>query len=247
MTERARSFGPVAAAYAEHRPDYPAAAVEWAIGPMPQPRRVLDLGAGTGILTASLATRAASVVAVDPDAGMLAELQHRLPGVEVRLGDAEAIPLPDSAVDAVIVGQAFHWFDPDAAMPEIARVLRQGGVLAALWNSDDDDLEWVAGYHEVASRDRPVPGVPRGEDRPDLPEHDAFTGQERRSFPHSQRLTVDGLIAVLGTHSWALVSEEAARAATYDRIRTYLATRPETSAGEFELPLVTTALRALRR
>ncbi|MGH3616133.1 MAG: hypothetical protein ACRDRK_26780 [Pseudonocardia sp.] len=105
----------------------------------------------------------------------------------------------------------------DLALPEIARVLRPGGVLAGLWNAADDVVEWIAGYHEVASRDRPVPGVPRGGNRPELPPGPYFAPGELGSFRHAQRLTVDGLVAVLGTHSWALVSEPADRDATYER------------------------------
>lgn len=248
VDQRARSFGTVAAAYAEHRPDYAAAAVDFALAPLAGRSAidVLDLGAGTGALTRRLAARpGASVIAVEPDREMFAELRRRVPGVAALVGSAEAIPLPDAAVDAVLVGQALHWFDLDRALPEIVRVLRPTGVFAALWNADDDAVDWVAGYHEAASRDRPVPGVPRGRDRPDLPTWPGLQATERAEFRHAQRLTVDGLVAVLGTHSWALISEPADRDAAFYRIRAYLATRPE-AAGEFMLPLVTTVLRAPR-
>jgi SAM-dependent methyltransferase len=247
---RARSFGAVAAAYASHRPGYPADAVDWALAPVADraTAHVLDLGAGTGKLAAALVGRVGTgVTAVDPDPAMLAELQLRVPGVDVVEGIAEVIPLPDGSVDAVLAGQALHWFDLDRALPEIVRVLRPGGVLAALWNADDREVEWVAGYHEAASRDRPVPGVPSGGDRPDLPPHPDLAASERAEFRHAQRLTVEGLLAVLGTHSWALLSTPADREATYARIRDYLATRPETSGAVFDLPLVTTVLRAVRR
>jgi ubiquinone/menaquinone biosynthesis C-methylase UbiE len=106
---------------------------------------VLDLGAGTGKLTAVLLSLGADVTAVEPDPGMLAEFRRALPGVRSLSGRAEAIPLPDASVDAVVAGQALHWFDMDRALPEIARVLVPGGVLAGLWNVDDDREEWVAG------------------------------------------------------------------------------------------------------
>ncbi len=250
QNSRARSFGTVAAAYAAHRPGYPAEAVEWALAPVAgrADLHVLDLGAGTGQLTAALATRPrTAVTAVEPDPGMLAELRARTPAADARQGSAEEVPAPDGTFDAVLVGQAFHWFDTDRAMPEIARVLRPGGVLAAIWNADDDTEPWVAGYHEAASRDRPVPGVPRGGDRPEFPPHPAFAPGDRAEFRHEHPLTVDGLIAVLGTHSWALVSEPADRDATFQRVRDYLAARPETSGDGFSLPLVATVLRALRR
>ena len=150
---RGSSFGAVAAAYAEHRPDYPADAVAWCVAPTGRPvagLRVLDLGAGTGKLTALLAELGADVTAVEPDEAMLAELRRRLPSVRALHGPAEAIPLADGSVDAVLCAQSMHWFDMSRALPEIARVLVPGGALGAMWNSDDDRVEWVAGLRDVA-------------------------------------------------------------------------------------------------
>jgi SAM-dependent methyltransferase len=245
---RARSFGTVAGAYAAHRPRYATTAVDWALAPLDsRPITVLDLGAGTGKLTVDLVARPGTgVVAVEPDPEMLAELRAALPGVTALQAPAEDIPLAGGSVDAVLVGQAFHWFDTDRALPEIARVLRPGGVLAALWNYDDSAVDWVPGYHEAASRTRTTPGIPRGGSRPELPAHPAFAPSTSADFRHSLRLTVDGLIDLLGTHSWALIAEPAERDAAYARIRAYLATRPELGA-EFELPIVSTVLRTLRR
>lgn len=247
MTNRARSFGAVAADYAHHRPGYPDDAVAWALAPAPGPA-VLDLGAGTGKLTAALARRPGLVItAVDPDATMLAQLRARLPDLDARVGSAELIPLPDASVDAVVAGQAWHWFDGERAMAEVARVLRPGGVLAALWNHDDETVDWVAGYHAVLDADRPVPGVPLGGGHMhDYPAHPAFVPAEREVFRHGQRVTVEGLLEVLRTHSWALVSPPAEREAALGRVRDYLGTRSELS-GEFTLPLTTTVLRTLRR
>jgi SAM-dependent methyltransferase len=234
----------VAADYAEHRPGYPAAAVDWALERAPGPD-VLDLGAGTGKLTtALLERRGLRVVAVEPDPDMLAQLRQRHPHVDAREGAAEAIPLPDASVDAVVAGQAVHWFDLDVALPEIARVLRPGGVFAGLWNGDDVGVEWVAGYQAAAGYRRRVPDV--GGER-NLPLPAAFGPLEQASFPYPVTTTVDGLIATLSTHSWALISEPAERDAAMARVRGYLATRPEASAGSFELPLVTEVVRALRR
>src|ERR1700712_5111112 len=116
LDARRLSFGSAAAAYAAHRPDYPDAAIEWSLAPAPG-HDVLDLGAGTGKLTASLAGRpGAHVVAVEPDPEMLAQLRHALPDVDARAGSAEEIPLPDASVDAVLIGQAWHWMDPERAL-----------------------------------------------------------------------------------------------------------------------------------
>ena len=91
------SFGTAAAAYAEHRPGYAEAAVRWALEPVRarEPLRVLDLGAGTGKLTATLAACGAEVTAVEPDPAMLAELRRNLSSVRSLPGSAEEIPLPD--------------------------------------------------------------------------------------------------------------------------------------------------------
>jgi ubiquinone/menaquinone biosynthesis C-methylase UbiE len=128
------SFGAVAAAYAEHRPGYAETAVRWALEPVwsRRPLRVIDVGAETGKLTATLVRLGADVTAVEPDQGMLAELRRELPSVRSVSGSAEEIPVPDGSADAVLAGQAMHWFDMDRAMPEIARVLTPGGVLAGL-------------------------------------------------------------------------------------------------------------------
>ena len=123
------SFGAAATAYAEHRPDYAEAAVRWALEPVwdRRPVRVIDIGAGTGKLTATLVRLGADVTAVEPDPQMLAELRRAMPEVRSVPGSAEEMPLPDASVDAVLAGQAMHWFDMDRAMPEIARVLGPAG------------------------------------------------------------------------------------------------------------------------
>ncbi|UPZ33451.1 class I SAM-dependent methyltransferase [Streptomyces sp. LRE541] len=142
------SFGAAAVAYAEHRPDYARAAVRWALAPAAGPR-VLDLGAGTGKLTATLLALSADTVAVEPDPAMLAELRRSLPEVRALPGSAEAIPLPDGSVDAVLAGNALHWFDMAVAGPEIARVLVPGGILAGLWNVMNDEVGGSGGVGEA--------------------------------------------------------------------------------------------------
>ncbi len=132
---RAASSGPAAADYARYRPAYRADAVRWCLAPLGRDvssLRVLDLGAGTGKLTAVLQALGADVTAVEPDAAMLAQLRRELPAVAAAPGSAEAIPRPDAAFDAVLCAQSLHWFDLSRALPEIARVLVPGGVLGAL-------------------------------------------------------------------------------------------------------------------
>ncbi|WP_297614938.1 class I SAM-dependent methyltransferase [Nocardia sp.] len=243
---RAASFGAAAAAYAEHRPDYPAASIEWALAPLggKESPVVLDLGAGTGKLTEGLISLGAQVIAVEPDDGMRAELVRRFPGVTALAGAAEAIPLPDGSVDAVVAGQALHWFDQARAFPEIARVLRADGVFAAFWNIEDDRVEWVAGLKRVSRSDVSLP--PPDEDGK-LPAHPLFTDFEQSDFTHTHRRTAESLTATIGTHSHTVVIPREQRTELLDRIRTYLHSRLETADGEFDLPIRTKTIRAVSR
>ena len=249
------SFGAAATAYAEHRPGYAEAAVRWALEPVLDrpPVRVADVGAGTGKLTATLAGLGAEVTAVEPDPQMREELRRAMPGVRSVPGSAEGLPLPDASVDAVLAGQAMHWFDLDRAIPEIARVLRPGGVLAGLWNVDDDRVGWVAELAEISKRKSSITllrwreGVGRARrDRLDLAGAGLFEQAEEGEFGHGQARTAGSLLATIGTHSHLLVMDDTERAGLIARVDGFLRTRPETR-GEFTLPLVTVVLRVRRR
>ncbi|MFE6921727.1 class I SAM-dependent methyltransferase [Nocardia sp. NPDC057663] len=243
---RASSFGAQAAVYAEHRPDYAAAGIRWVLEPLgaKDVPAVLDLGAGTGKLTDGLLAAGAEVIAVEPDEAMRAELVRRYPSVTALSGTAEDIPLPDGSVDAVLAGQAFHWFDQARAFPEIARVLRPGGVFAAFWNIEDNRVAWVAGLQRTVRSDAsfPLPAADEG-----LPEHPLFTPFERAEFPHTHRRTADSLVLTIGTHSHTMVIPSDQRAALLGRIRDYLRATPETAEGEFDYPLRTEVIRAVLR
>ena len=145
--EPALSFGGVADAYARARPAYPRAAAAWLAGPAPA--RVLELGAGTGLLTEQLHALGHRVLATDPLEEMLRHLVTRLPATPTVRSTAERIPLRARSVDAVVGAQAFHWFDHARALPEIARVLRPGGHLGLVWNLRDERIPWVRRLDEV--------------------------------------------------------------------------------------------------
>jgi SAM-dependent methyltransferase len=249
--ELASSFGAAADAYAEHRPDYAPAAVRWALEPTPPGRRVLDLGAGTGKLTGTLVTLGADVIAVEPDPAMLTELRRALPAVRALPGSAEAIPLPASSVDAVLAGNALHWFDMTVAGPEIARVLAPGGILAGLWNVLDDRVDWVAGLERISGSAAIGPrdtlsswrAATAGLHLPSIGLVARFGSPEQAEFPHGQRRAADSLVATLATRAGMLVMPEQERQATLGRIRAFLASRPDTTSGEFILPMLTGVLR----
>jgi len=144
LSELARSFGRIAYDYDVARPEYATEAVDRAaeVLEVGTDARIVDLAAGSGTLTRALSERFRDVVAVEPDEEMRAVLAQRLADFEVRVGTAERIPLPDASVDAVFVGDAFHWFDGPLAVAEIDRVLRPGRGVALLWNlwwNDGDD------------------------------------------------------------------------------------------------------------
>ena len=274
------SFGAAASAYAEHRPGYAEAAVRWALEPVSllspgddppgtprhgglpaprtprppwPPRRVVDLGAGTGKLTETLVRLGVEVTAVEPDPGMLGELRRELPSVRSVAGSAEDIPLPDDSVDAVLAGQSMHWFDLGRAMPEMARVLVPGGVLAALWNVDDDRVPWVAELAEIskhtssATLARWRDGAGQAwQDRVAAAGSGLFGAGQTAEFENGQRRTAESLLATIATHSRLLVMGEPDRTALLTQISEFLHARPETSAGEFVLPLVTAVLRIPR-
>lgn len=150
---RATSFGAAADIYEASRPDYPFEAVAWMLERLPHgARRVADVGAGTGKLTRVVRDAPDSeVVAVDPDAEMLAKLREAVPGVPTFVGTAEALPLPDASLDAVVLGQAWHWVDPVAASAEVGRVVRPGGTLGLVWNTRDNRVDWVRRLTEIMS------------------------------------------------------------------------------------------------
>jgi SAM-dependent methyltransferase len=234
---QARSFGGVAERYDRYRPGYPEEAVVWALGP--RPLRVADLGAGTGILSRLLRGLGHDVTAVEPDDRMRARLAAVSPGVTPLAGAAEEIPLPDASLDAVVAGQAYHWFDPARAHPEIARVLRPGGIFAAMWNDADHSAQWTVRFGEI------IDGPQSGRPACDFGDH--FEPVTRAEFRHEIWLTPDDLVALATTRSPYLVATPDGRRDLVDAVRQLLA-GPELAGRErFPMPHVTCVYRAARR
>ena len=175
---------------------------------------VLDLGAGTGKLTRVLARRYREVTAVEPLTNMRAMLERVVPGVTALAGSAERIPLDDGSVDGVFAAQAFHWFDKAVALPEIARVLRPGGVVAIVWNDGNDDLpdprpvEFVRAVQVLHD-----PAVRRWEDEPKwedlLRDCGPFEDVHDRSFvTHDHVLDRSGILDNLRSTSWIVSRDD---------------------------------------
>ncbi|MFG1675629.1 class I SAM-dependent methyltransferase [Micromonospora sp. NPDC049282] len=239
----ALSFGAAAGEYDRFRPRYPQEALRWALEGCPAPARVVDLGAGTGILTRGLSALGHHVVPVEPDPEMRAQLAAATSGTTALAGSAESMPLPDDAVDAVLVGQAYHWFDRDRAHAEVARVLRPGGTFAPVWNVRDERVGWVAELTRIAHLDHNAGDVT---DRyADF--GPAFIPVEVGEFGHATTLTPDELVAMLHTRSYWLTATPAERARVDGGLTDLFATHPELAGRDtVELPYRTVVLRARR-
>lgn len=236
--DRSLSFGSQAAAYERGRPSYPPEAIDWLLPP--GARDVLDLGAGTGKLTTRLVERGLDVVAVDPIAEMLELLRTALPDTPALLGTAEQIPLADDHVDAVLVAQAWHWFDPARAIGELVRVLRPGGRLGLVWNTRDERLGWVKELGAIIGREDARDVVDAGVTLPE-----PFTDIEHFSVEWTNYLTPQALIDLVASRSYSITSPDAVRTKTLDQVRALLATHPALAgAGGVALPYVTVCVRA---
>jgi SAM-dependent methyltransferase len=193
--ERAASVARVADAYEQARPGYPADAVLWVVGETPCD--VVDLGAGTGKLTRSLAALGHHVVAVEPLGEMLDLLRVAVPGATAVVGSAESMPLPDGAADVVACAQAFHWFDHGPALEEIARVLRPGGRIALVWNIRDERVPWIS---ELSDAMVGRTGVDRGAVEP-IERSGLYGPVEHATFEHTQIVDREALRALVLSRS----------------------------------------------
>jgi len=233
--DRSLSFGSAAGAYERGRPSYPPEAIDWLLPR--DARQVLDLGAGTGKLTARLVQRGLDVVAVDPIPDMLEVLRAALPDTRALLGTAEDIPLPDNSVDTVLVAQAWHWVDPERAIPEVARVLRPGGRLGLVWNTRDERLGWVRELGEIIGSDG-------DRDRFDVTLPTSFTEPERHQVEWTSYLTPQALIDLVSSRSYCITSPTEVRSQTLDRVRELLATHPAlANSSGLAMPYVTVCIR----
>ncbi|PZS40115.1 MAG: SAM-dependent methyltransferase [Pseudonocardiales bacterium] len=222
-SRRALSFGARAELYDRVRPSYPPQVLPLLFADLPaEPGRyrVADVGAGTGKLTTVLAAAGLDVEAVEPDPGMRAMLTARLPGIRVHAGRGEALPLPDCSVDAVVYGQAWHWVDDVAGGQEAARVLRPGGVLAMLWNYEDDTTGWIGELGRLV-------GSPQSRDMPYAPALQRFGAVQVRGLSWSREQDVEALPDYALSHSAVSILPAQQREAVLVAVRRLTTEHPD--------------------
>jgi MOSC domain-containing protein YiiM/ubiquinone/menaquinone biosynthesis C-methylase UbiE len=238
--QAAKGFSAGADAYERGRPDYSPEAIarlaqELQLG---SGKKLLDLAAGTGKLTRQLVDTGAEIVAVEPIAEMRAKLEVAVPSATAIEGTAENIPLPNHSVDAVVVGQAFHWFDGLRAASEIRRVLKVGGALGLIWQSRDDTEPWVKKLNDIIDRaDRGNPRF-RSESWRTIFETTAlFEPIEEATYRHVQRGAPSVFLDRVGSISYVSALPDEQRQAVLAEVDQLLATDPATKGkATVELP-----------
>jgi ubiquinone/menaquinone biosynthesis C-methylase UbiE len=246
-------FSRGAASYGRSRPSYPPEAVEWIAGRLGLAPGVdvVEVGAGTGLFTAFLLETGASVTAVEPVAAMREQLVERFPGCRVLEGVAETLPLPDASADAAAVAQAFHWFQPDAALAELHRVLRRGASLALVWNLWDLDdplqAELDAIVKTALTPDAFVvhpttASFPSGGWLPALEASPLFGQLEERRFRYEHELERERLVDRVSSVSFVATLPDEPRARLLARVDEIVRRSPPLVSLRF----VTVGYRALR-
>lgn len=239
-----RAYEQVATAYEQGRPSYPQAVLERIIerSRVAHGSRVLDLAAGTGKWTRQLLTTGADIHAVEPVEAFRERLRE-LP-ITVHPGTAEAIPLEDGAVELVTVASAFHWFDAQRALAEIARVLRPGGTLAILWNERDQRDPIQRSLTELLEPRRR--NEPRQSDetwRASFATTTSFTPLEQEDFLHLHAFTADLLVDRVNSISFIAALSTGERDELLTKVRALTTDQPPT----FDLPHITHLYLTVRR
>jgi SAM-dependent methyltransferase len=241
---RRLTFGAYADAYERARPGWPEAAARWLV---PEDAElVVELGAGTGKLTRAVAALGVRVVAVEPDARMLAVL--RASGLEGVEGSAEAIPLGGGEADAVMAGSCLHWFELEPALREIRRVLRPGARFGFGWNHRDARHPAIARMSETIYAARAEGTGWRGRDWPrEVTQAGLFRDVEHALFEHVHELPRDALGDHLLSYATLASLPEPERRRVFAEVAEILHADPSVCGGDqLRLPFAVDAYRATR-
>jgi SAM-dependent methyltransferase len=241
--ERATSFGSVAELYDQYRPGPPAEIAEWLLPPGAD--RAADVCAGTGALSRILAGRVRHVVAVDLDLRMLAVLRTRSPAPDAVCGRGETTPLRGGAFDAVLVSSGWHWLDSARAVPEMARLLRPGGLLGVVWSGPDRRIDWVGDL--LPRRRTDVDARPRPERQLIIAADQPFGRPEMRAIDWLLPRTRSQLVGLAGTYSRVITSGSAQRLAVAHHASEVIQQHSLFSRrARIDLPMITCCWRAAR-
>jgi SAM-dependent methyltransferase len=221
------SFGAVADEYNRLRPGPSDEALDWLL---PEGASdVLEIGAGTGVLTRLLVQRVAHVTAIEPDDRMRAVLVARDPRVDVLAGRAEELPAASSSYDVVIAASAWHWVDEEQAVPEVARVLRPSGRLSLVWSGPDRSVDWVrslwAGGIIFSPEERADVEARRHRRHAvniDIAGESPFLAPETALFRWNRPMTKHDLVALATTYSAVITMEEEVRRQHLDAMTRFL-------------------------
>lgn len=231
----AQGFAAAGNVYERGRPEYPPEAIAWLATHLRIGRgaRVADVGAGTGKLTRRLTETDTQVLAIEPVADMRLACARALPDRPVLGATAEALPLRDGTLDAVVVGTAFHWFDGVAALREFHRVLRPGGGVGLLWLARDERVDWVAQLvrlvDEYKHGDPPRYGDGRWRRGFEASETSGlFTPLELAQFPFAHEAEREGAVTRVASTSFVGTLSPAAREEVLGRVRALLDEHPAT-------------------
>ena len=230
-------FDRQAASYARARPGYPAEVADLLLGEagLSAGAKVCDVGAGTGIFARFAQGLGLEVTGVEPVAGMRAQFAAQSPDLELVDATAESLPFPDGSFDAVTCAQAFHWFDPQPALREFARVLKPGGTLFLVWNARDESVDWMNQWGELVAE---LGGGRPYQDHRELlwedvvAESGRFSKLNEQITPTSQRGSIDLIIDRTRSTSFIAALPPDRHDAALAAIRELVLTHPDTAGLE---------------
>lgn len=220
-------FGNRVEDYVKYRPGYPAAVItylqeQYGLAPG---NTVADIGAGTGISSAIFLQAGYKVLAVEPNTPMReksVELLGQYPNFTAVDGSAEQTGLPAGCADAVVAGQAFHWFNAAQTRPEFQRILKPGGVVVLIWNERLTEGDFEQAYDELIIRHGSdyTQVDHRKTDERKIGQFFSPSTFDAATFPNQQVFDFDGLKGRLSSSSYVPAPDEPGYGPMIEDLRT---------------------------